>query len=96
MLGVPALVQLVCNQQGETETIPFAFQFPLNFLDEFSTTITLKWQLWCHDDWMLTLMFTGVCEEKQTGFSRPLSYKQFQESLLNVVCSWKLTYENTK
>jgi len=41
MLGVPALVQLVCNQQGETETIPFAFQFPLNFLDEFSTTITL-------------------------------------------------------
>lgn len=44
MLGVPALVQLVCNQQGETETIPFAFQFPLNFLDEFSTTITLMWK----------------------------------------------------
>lgn len=42
MHDVPVLVQLVCNQHlGETETIPFAFWFPLNLLDELYTTITL-------------------------------------------------------
>lgn len=42
MHDVPVLVQLVGNQHlGETETIYFAFRFPLNLLDELYTTITL-------------------------------------------------------